>query len=123
MTIEVGDVVPIRVQIKDGQAGLKVLAQIFDDIGKPIKALQLIHAEKGLYFSNMFRMPDVPNITVQISVDGLDKNGEPYGSGSETFYSKPKVAPADKYLVGELTERQKLESIYEGVLNETEIVE
>lgn len=123
MQIEVGKVIPIKAQMRDGQAGLTVMATIVDDVGAFLESIKLSDVGGGLYISNDFKMPDVHNVTVVVGVTELDKNDEPYAKGSQTFYSKPKVLPPEKEIIGEMTERLKTENIVQGVLSETETIE
>jgi hypothetical protein len=114
--IEVGKPIPLRVQLRDGRSGLKVVASLLDDVGKLLETARLFDAGAGLYFSNEIKMPDLPNVTAQIQVDGTDQNGDPYSKGIETFISKPKVKAPEKTISGELTQRVKLHQVIEGVL-------
>jgi len=109
--IVVGQPVPLKAQLHDGNPSVKVLAIILDDIGKEIGREDLIHAQNGLYISTAFVMPDVPSISAQYLTNKLDD----YEIKTETFDSIPKPKPEEKFLLGEVVGRVKSNEIIIGV--------
>jgi len=120
--VPVGGTIPIQAQLHDGDETQTVVVLILDPLGKQIERLDLVAGVGGLYFTNFAKMPDLPFVTVQAHVLGVDKEGQPYAIVSERFYQAPKVAPPETVLKGRLVFSRETEKIMQGVLLETAIV-
>lgn len=120
--VQVGNPVPIEVQLRDGAPAREVRVNVYDPIKKLIGSFKLSEGPMGLYFTNFFSMPDLPFVTVQAHVEGVDSLGQEYGVGSERFYSTPKPKPPEKVLRGYLSVISQREKILKGALVETSTI-
>lgn len=93
--VPLSEIVPIRAQLKDGNPDLKIIARVFSKTNRLLAELTLVHFEKGLYYTNSFRMPDEDFISVQ-----YDTGNDFYGLAVENFYVERPAPEAPKFSVG-----------------------
>jgi len=118
--IPVGERVPLVAQLHDGLVNKKVTARIYGSNGELLETLTLASAEKGLYISSEYKMPDAFWVTAVVEVEGLDSLEQEYAIVSKTFRAIPKPPPPPtKAVKGFLIKTRDVEKIFKGDLVET----
>lgn len=93
--VVVGELIPLTLQVVDGQAGLRVSCNVVDDLGKSIALVNLQDYGGGLYVDKSVQMPDARFVVAQYSVEG-----DTYEVVSERFDSVPKTVEPEKFITG-----------------------
>jgi len=114
--IRVGEALPLTCQLHDGAQNKSVQARVYDSIGILIKAVKLQHYDNGLYMNKSVQMPDDKFVVAQYEV--LDSSD--YARASELFKAIPKPSPEPKMILGEVIEKQKIDSIIIGEVSNVE---
>lgn len=110
--IQVGETIPIVLQVYDNNPKAIVTAKVIDDVGVVIAEKQLNHFINGLYMSaDRVVMPDVKFVTVQFKVAPDD-----YEVTADTFIAVPKPSPPEKFIVGRVTNKAELKEYIVGVV-------
>ena len=113
--IKVGNIVPITLQMTDGNENLEIMCRIFDPAGLIITTLNLSHVKAGLYANLDFKMPPYNFIVCQYLVLGTDD----YEDVTETFYADEIPTEKEIILTGVIVD-VKTDDFLEGQINETE---
>lgn len=114
----VGEKIPLRVQLHDGNPAADIVATLIGYYGNTIATSKLAHYKKGLYFTNDFVMPSEV-VTIQIMVEGTDKLEQEYELAAEQVFPIPRPKPVEKVIQGAITERVKKDFVLTGVVDET----
>lgn len=109
--INIGDSIPLSVQVWDKNADLDVKAKLTDNFGILLEIVPLVSYGEGLYMSQIVKMPDVKFVVAQYLIEPDD-----YETTSETFFSIPKPSEPQKFIVGEVQSRIKSNEYTIGVV-------
>jgi len=134
--IDVGDTVPLNLQLYDGREDLKVIATVLSPNLETLEEVELLHLSNGMYVSRSVLMPDVSYLIANYVVYDGDNESEEYERSSDVFYSNPKrddiagiVKPMfeehtptlNDYMVGQITEVFSKDDFIEGkILNDAD---
>lgn len=99
--VQVGQTIPLTLQVYDGNDSLKVTATLLDKFGKEFFRSSLNHVRSGLYASFEIEMPDVDILVAQYETN----EPENYELAQDIFKSIPKPMPIEKSLVGEVVSK------------------
>lgn len=110
--IRVGDIVPVMLQLPDGNPELMVEARIIDSKNELLAVLELSHVGRGLYSNLDFIMPNEKFITAQYRI----LNSDLYEQVSDIFMATGVDEPKEMILTGTVTEVRM--DIKEGVICE-----
>lgn len=127
--IRVGAIVPLVVQLDDGNERAKVLARVSGPADEVVFDGELPHVGGGKYQLLTLQMPDVEFLIATYQIFGATKGGGEYGRGSETFYRDAcasvlgvralfdEYTPKnDDFLTGQVTEESVNDGFLEGVI-------
>jgi len=113
--LAVGDVVPLFVQLGNGETNRHVRATVRDAEGNALASdLVLTHTAAGLYQYGSFLMPNYSSIVVQYSVYADADLTQLEAAGSET-YTRDDLASATQIIVqGPVSAELEPEVLYQG---------
>lgn len=130
--IQVGDTVPLSLQLFDGKENMSVMAAVLDPDLNQLAEIQLQHVQGGLYISRQFIMPNVSYVIAHYVVYDGEMESEEYERASDVFYSIPPKADVageirplfdeyvpkkDDYLTGQVVAETVDKSIVEGKID------
>jgi len=93
--IDVGDTVPLNLQLFDGREDLKVIATVLNDSLEEIEQVELLHLKNGLYINRSLLMPAVQYLIANYIVYDGDKESEDYERSADVFYAFQKQQDID----------------------------
>lgn len=127
--IRIGDIVPLSVQLGDGNERARVVAKVLNPSQEIVFEGDLIHVGSGLYQIRTLAMPDVGFLVATYKVFGVTTEGGEYGRGAETFFrencaSAEELRPLfdeyipklDEFLTGQITEEATNDGFMEGLI-------
>jgi hypothetical protein len=111
--IKLGDIVPLSVQISDGNSKLDIMVKVLDPATKLLFEGPLTHVLGGFYETKQFVMPEVDYVFALYSVE----NNKEYASSSEIFY-RSEVEEISRALLDE--QAAKYDNYYQGMIVQEE---
>jgi hypothetical protein len=111
--IKLGDIVPLSVQISDGNSKLKIMAKVISPSSNILFEGPLSHLMDGFYETKQFVMPEVDFV---IAIYNVENNNE-YSNSSETFY-RSEVEEISRALLDE--QAAKYDNYYQGMVIQEE---
>lgn len=105
----VGTLVPLRVQMLDGNKDVRIQAEIINPLNEKIDTIELEHIDNGLYYSNKYIMPDLAFILVRYITDDSD-----YSITMERIDSSPAPVIEKQYKIGHVRETLKISNLKIG---------
>jgi hypothetical protein len=127
--IRVGGIVPLVVQLEDGNESARVHARVSGPADETFFDDDLPSVGGGKYQMLSLLMPDVEFLIATYQIFGVTKNGGEYGRGSETFFRDACALPGDvrslfdeyapkldDFLTGQITEEATNDGFMEGLI-------
>jgi len=107
--LKVGDLVPLSVQISDGNPDLEITVKVINPANAVIFEGVLSHMQQGFYETKQFIMPDFDFVIALYKIQNADE----YSNASETFY-KCDYEEINRALLDEYA--PKYDNYYQGVV-------
>lgn len=110
--IDVGDTVPLNLQLFDGREDLKVVATALNDSLQEIEQVELLHLKNGLYVNRSLLMPEVQYLIANYIVYDGNKESEDYERSADVFYACQKQQDIDAIVRPIIEEHMPLKNDY-----------
>lgn len=101
--VQVGQIIPLTLQVYDGNSDLMVTATLLDKYGKEYFKAKLNHLRSGLYGNFEIEMPELDLVVAQYETS----KPQDYELAQDIFKAIPKPKPSEKFLVGEVVSNGK----------------
>jgi hypothetical protein len=89
--IKLNDVVPLNLQLFDGDENMSVKCMVIDASQKTVFEGELLHVANGLYETRQFRMPNTDFVVVSYTVFSGKKESDYYARASDLFFRDKSV--------------------------------
>lgn len=110
MLIKFGDIVPLHLQLYDGNESMTVVATVISPLQDTIFEGEMLHVKNGLYKSNQFRMPSVDYVVAMYTVFKGTRESQDYERATEIFQLDtitPAVAESTNEIIAAIDDANK----------------